>query len=386
MGTLVDSKGEYFAKRANEVLDFTIDWADRLGTDIISNSTWSVPTGITKNSSTSNNTTATVWLSGGNAGTDYDCTNTVITAGALTLIQLLRIKVIPPAAVASTALISLGDFKVLTGLADTIPDSDPQNDLYRNLIEAASAEITGYCGRNFLAADYIEEVYAEGTNDGVILKEFPVAYVESIHDSTESAILLTNSAVNAQSARAWIAPNRKLYLQVVGGTSHGIVTIDLTLAANDTLGELVTAVNGTGSGWAAGLATGASSFDRSEYLLQSVGAPVPATGLYLQQLGAVMDGSFFFDTSTGIVRIFYRGIGGSQPTLWVRYRGGYDTIPADLQMLTARYALALQGELGRDPSLDSERIGDYSYTRAAGAGSVLLALEGQLRNWKSKAV
>lgn len=385
MGTLTDSKGEFFTKRANEVKDFTIDWASALGSDIISNSTWSVQTGITKDSSTNNNTTATIWLSGGTAGNEYECENTIITAGNATLIEILRVKVIPPPSVSTSALIGLGTFKKLAGLSETSPDNDPLNDFYLNMIEAASAEIIGYCGRNFISGNYTQWVWTDQARSGVVLKEYPVAYIESIHDSLEDAIVLTNNATNAVSARAWVGPDRKLYLQVVGGTSNGLQTIDLTVAANDTLSELVNAVNALSTGWNATLATGSSGYDLCAYLVESTGAPVPTGGLTLQRLGPAIDTSYFYDAANGLLTIQYYG-SKYQPALWVRYRGGYDTLPADLQLLTARYALAMQGELGRDPTLESERIGDYSYTRAASSSSVLMALEGQLKNWKSNVV
>jgi hypothetical protein len=386
MPTLTDSKGEYFAKQANEVLDFSIDWSARLGNDTVASSNWVTPAGITKGSNSFGNSTTTVWLSGGTAGTDYDCVNTITTAGALTLIQTLRIKVIPPASVSTGALISLDVFKRLSGLSDTVPDADPMNDLYKFLIESASSEIKGYCGRNFIAGDYTDQIWTDQPLDGIALREFPIAYVQSVHDSLTNGILLNNPATSAVGARAWVAPDRKLYLQTIGGASNGILTIDLTAAATDTIGELVSAINGIGSGWSAGLATGVQSYDLCEYLIESVGVPVTATGLYLKKLGEPLGINAFCAHQSGLLYLDVPA-NSDQPSLWVRYHAGYTTIPEELQLLTARYALAMQGELGRDPSLDSERIGDYSYTRSgSGSRSPLLVLESQLKQWKTKAV
>ena len=72
--------------------------------ETISTSTWTVPTGITKNSDSkisvtiqgviyAVNTVTTVWLTGGTAGTDYDLVNTIVTSGARTLDHTLKIKV-----------------------------------------------------------------------------------------------------------------------------------------------------------------------------------------------------------------------------------------------------------------------------------------------------
>jgi len=71
---------ETFAKDPDAVLDYQVDWSDWLDTDTISTSTWTVPTGITKDSDTNTTTAATIWLSGGTAGTSYNIVNHIVTA------------------------------------------------------------------------------------------------------------------------------------------------------------------------------------------------------------------------------------------------------------------------------------------------------------------
>ena len=73
-----------FYKDPNAVLDYQIDWETWLDSDTISTSTWTVPTGITKDSDTNSTTTTTIWLSGGTAGTSYTLLNRVVTAGGRT--------------------------------------------------------------------------------------------------------------------------------------------------------------------------------------------------------------------------------------------------------------------------------------------------------------
>jgi hypothetical protein len=51
-------------KDPDAVVDYRIDWSDRLNGDTIAISTWTVPSGITKDSDTHDNTTTTIWLSG----------------------------------------------------------------------------------------------------------------------------------------------------------------------------------------------------------------------------------------------------------------------------------------------------------------------------------
>jgi len=79
-------------KDPSAVLDYQFDWSAWLGTDTIASSTWTVPTGITKDSSSNTTTTATVWLSGGTADTNYECANTIVTASARTDQRTLTIR------------------------------------------------------------------------------------------------------------------------------------------------------------------------------------------------------------------------------------------------------------------------------------------------------
>ena len=73
-----------FMKDPNSTLDFAIDWSAWLGTDTIATATWTVPTGITKVTDSASTTVATIWLSGGTAGAQYDLLCRITTAGGRT--------------------------------------------------------------------------------------------------------------------------------------------------------------------------------------------------------------------------------------------------------------------------------------------------------------
>jgi len=66
------------------VLDYIVDWTTWLDGDTIATSTWTVQTGITKDSDTNTTTGATIWLSGGVDGTTYELVNQITTAGLRT--------------------------------------------------------------------------------------------------------------------------------------------------------------------------------------------------------------------------------------------------------------------------------------------------------------
>lgn len=83
-----------FTKDPDDVLDFELDWSSWLGTsETINTSTWTVATGITKDSDTNTTTTATIWLSGGTHGTAYQLTNRIVTNQGRTKDQSIYISV-----------------------------------------------------------------------------------------------------------------------------------------------------------------------------------------------------------------------------------------------------------------------------------------------------
>jgi hypothetical protein len=76
----------YCSKAPSEVLDFEIIYTTQLGNDTISTSSWQVTEGdaeltIDSPPATNTNMAATVWLSGGTLGLNYEVTNTITTAG-----------------------------------------------------------------------------------------------------------------------------------------------------------------------------------------------------------------------------------------------------------------------------------------------------------------
>lgn len=81
------------SKDENEILDYVIDWTDRLSEDTITASDWTVPSGLTEDSSTFDASTTTIWLSSGTTGTTYDVLNRITTAAGRTMDQTVRIKI-----------------------------------------------------------------------------------------------------------------------------------------------------------------------------------------------------------------------------------------------------------------------------------------------------
>ena len=72
-------------KDPDSVLDYQLDWSSWLGTDTISTSVFTVPTGLTKDSEGNTSTTSTVWLSGGTLNQIYNVVCRITTTGGRTV-------------------------------------------------------------------------------------------------------------------------------------------------------------------------------------------------------------------------------------------------------------------------------------------------------------
>lgn len=72
-----------FKKDPDAVLDFGFDWSEWLDSDIsevISTSTWTVPSGIDGDNESHDDSTTMIWISGGTAGATYLITNKITTS------------------------------------------------------------------------------------------------------------------------------------------------------------------------------------------------------------------------------------------------------------------------------------------------------------------
>ena len=82
-----------FIKDPDATLDYTVDWSEWLGEDVIESADWVAPAGLTVESESHTATTATVWLSGGQAGREYAVVSRIVTAGGREDDRTITIKV-----------------------------------------------------------------------------------------------------------------------------------------------------------------------------------------------------------------------------------------------------------------------------------------------------
>lgn len=173
-------------KSPSATLDYQVDYDAWLDTDEIASSTWTVSSGITKDSDTNTTTTTTIWLSGGTAHAVYTCTNVIVTSGGRTEERKLTIF----CGNGYASLIELKQEIDLSGAGD-------DNVLYRLLLTAEMA-INNYCGRpdGFLADSAATARYFAG-DGGQVLR------IDECVEITEVAVKESSSDT---SFTAWDTP------------------------------------------------------------------------------------------------------------------------------------------------------------------------------------
>lgn len=82
-------RGRFKDKSPTEVIDYRIDWSDRLGTDTITGTpTWTISgpdSSLTKDSQVNNTTATDITLSGGTLGKTYYVKCQIVTVGSRTI-------------------------------------------------------------------------------------------------------------------------------------------------------------------------------------------------------------------------------------------------------------------------------------------------------------
>lgn len=269
---------------------------------------------------------------------------------------------------ASTDLTTLARVKRMLDISTSDDDT-----LLNELIDAISYRIEEFCGRTFAATDYYEWRNARG-NEQIILREWPVINVDRVAIGNAIAMNVTYSG---SGIRAQVSVN-DTGVRLVSWSTTGTRTANtLSFADNASASAMKTAIDAV-SGWSATVSVNVPSKE----LHRLAGEDADGRNVELTYPDDD-DGDCRIDLDRGIIKfsnhwrvpsaVYGRGFAhgparlshGHQNVL-IQYRAGYETIPADVQqvaseMVAVAYRLAKRGG---DAALQSESLGDYSYSLA----------------------
>lgn len=215
--------------------------------------------------------------------------------------------------------------------AQTITSNIPAGDLAGRVQEILDLA-EGWAKLSFLmsnieADDYTE--YYNGGKESIFLSQVPVITLKRVTVGTRNGISLTNS--NTDMAYAYVKiDDDYLHLTIVGGANAGTSQIDFSDSSYDDLGEIVTGINALGAGWTAAL----SDSDFTDYpyteLIQTEGRQMYEGLTYYLEIPEAYEPGFVLDPDAGELRVFICWPAGTR-NVRVEWRGGYETVPAQIQ-------------------------------------------------------
>ncbi|NDF13231.1 MAG: phage gp6-like head-tail connector protein [Proteobacteria bacterium] len=251
-------------------------------------------------------------------------------------------------AVSSTAHTTLPDAKLFLGITGTSFDA-----ILEQCIDRASAWVDRHCGRTFKASRYYE--FRDGGTDRIALKNPPVQAVYFCSVTKESVLSVASTDPTDTLASVSVVNGE---LQLTRRTSNGTETrTAISLDTYDAISEVAAQVSAV-SGFSGSTVKNAPS----RYLARCAGRDV-RQGAFLLDGFTDFYTDYQVDEDSGII---YGPTMSSYRSVLVDYRGGFETIPADVEQATLTLVGKFFRDRTRDASVSSESLGGYSYSVRAG--------------------
>ena len=291
-------------------------------------------------------------------------------------------------AVGTYALTTLAQLKAHLGITVSTYDT-----ILEQYIDHASAKIERWIGRQIKLRNY-SEWYGGNDVRSVRVKQYPINNVVGVYTGLAAAITISSTV--SSDVRLTISINTDPLGTVANGvlapcavltrtTTAGTTTTDTLLFSTypDTT-SLVAAINAI-TGYSASVSTAM----RCAQLHPRAGGDIKMATVMLT--GVNVSSEFVYDSYLGIVTIRQdafptmashsaRYPSALQSTL-IEYSAGYTTVPDDIHQACLVIAGTMYLSRKSDTSLQSESLGDYSYSMAS-ADSSRAMMEDMLGSWK----
>ena len=291
-------------------------------------------------------------------------------------------------AVGTYALTTLAGLKAHLGITVSTYDT-----ILEQYIDHASAKIERWIGRQIKLRNY-SEWYGGNDVRSVKVKQYPINNVVGVYTGLAAAITISSTvssdirltiSINTDPlgtvANGVLAPCAVLTRTTTAGTT---TTSTLLFSTYPDTTSLVAAINAI-TGYSASVSTAM----RCAQLHPRAGGDIKMATVMLT--GVDVSSEFVYDSYLGIVTIRQdafptmrsysaRYPSALQSTL-IEYSAGYTTVPDDIHQACLVIAGTMYLSRKSDTSLQSESLGDYSYSMAS-ADSSRAMMEDMLGSWK----
>lgn len=239
---------------------------------------------------------------------------------------------------------------------------------YTNRLMAATVDATGlieqFCHRRFDSTNYTERLNGNGQYQ-IVLGNYPVTAISRFAVDLMSVVSLQFSDTSGDSQSAYVnVTDTAIELVIIGGANAGTTT--LSKATYTTAATMAAAINATGKGWVANVTSNLYNNMPISDILTGYADYAWNVMTYLHSPGRRM-GGFRADMSSGIIYTTYRIPLGNQ-NVFCDYTAGYteNTMPNGLKSVCKQVAAYLFVKGQKTDAVQSETLGDYSYSLPAG--------------------
>ena len=257
----------------------------------------------------------------------------------------------------ATALTNLANVKLYLGIAETVTTYD---ELLLMLIDQVTNTVERFCGRTFYLTTYTKKRYNGSGGSLLLFDDFPITGINRIATNSYGVLAINNISTDASHATVTVSTTG-LTLVIVGGANAGTDT--LLFSASTTLGTLDDAVVALGKGWTATTSSGYTDKPSTE-LIPEEAQMVLNNSTYLEVPGDPISG-YVLDANKGEV-YYSNGFALGYRNIIVDYTAGYAIIPYGLELAVLELIAYIYRLSRRDPTLKSEKLGDYAWTAADG--------------------
>jgi hypothetical protein len=287
-------------------------------------------------------------------------------------------------AVDQYALTTLQRLKDWLGVTTSTNDT-----LYERSIDAASARIERFIGREIVARDRIEFRDPQ-RSDTLVLKQYPVISCRFIGYGAKTALTVSANPQAADlSGTVQVTDSAIVTVRnTAGGVTNTTLTYDFATPTYTTAEQVQPLINAA-TGFLCTLDWNAPL--RYMHRMGPIDVTDNPAHLTAPDIRAT---DFIIDLPRGIVHLgaSYRSVqwptdwhgtfGASPQTVVIDYRAGYETVPYDIEETCWMVAAQLFRNRQRDMGVNSESLGDYSYVNR-GPSTIDEILEEHLSQWRA---
>lgn len=266
--------------------------------------------------------------------------------------------------------------------------SSVNDDLIDQIISGVSGQIERECGRTFNERTYREWVDGEGDST-LRLRNYPVTRLFRVATRRNQVGSITYSGSDTVSTVSLSTSGIMTLANIT--TSGAEIFKDITLAGKS-LSALSTSV-GAQTGWSLaiqGTSAGEPVADLRPFTdwggaNNTLDLELPDESINARIMQGTEDTIESVDGSGGFA--FGSGLPFGRSNIFAWYKAGYAIIPRGLQQITAEIVKSVFDATSQDASLESEKIGDYSYKlNTALIGNSVAAFTEELGVWCRKEI